>query len=56
MEAPTASAEAAANWLDDEIGKWSAREKVLRINWKDLSIAEKEAKANAWMKALKANL
>jgi hypothetical protein len=53
MEAPTASAVAAAKWIDEEMARWSNENKVLRTMWKGLTSTEKEERANAWMKALK---
>jgi len=56
MEAPSACAEAAAKWLDEEMRKWNKREDVLDKNWRKLPAEEKEERANEWMKVLNGKL
>ena len=53
MEAPTVCAEAAAKWIDEEIGNWEKEDQRLK-DWRSLPAETKEELANTWMANLKA--
>jgi pimeloyl-ACP methyl ester carboxylesterase len=55
MEAPTACAKAAAEWIDQEIGGLENKDKKL-AGWRYSTLEEKEKLAEKWMASVKAKI
>ena len=56
FEAPTACAETIATWVDEETKMWEGEEVSMTTNWRNLTLKQKEDRANAWMAALKSKI
>ena len=56
LEAIAACADAAAPWIEEELGRWKRDESAIANGWADKSLRDKSMVSNAWMMNVKSQL